>query len=154
MTVLLLFFLRSPSNTGGGFSRRGNIFPPRREFIFSDTHDLLRERPFELDLFENQLEAKYESKKGGRLGPGPNVTKELTILNRVIRLTDRGIEYEADPRRGERLLEVLGLDGGCKSIVTPWLESADRAVEGGDRLLCVDGHTAFRALAARANHLG
>ena len=56
----------------------------------------------ELDWFEAQLEAKYELKKGGRLGPGVDDCKELTVLNRVIRWTDKGLEYEADPRQGER----------------------------------------------------
>ena len=29
----------------------------------------------DIDWFENKLEAKYELKRGGRLGPGPNGTK-------------------------------------------------------------------------------
>ena len=47
----------------------------------------------EIEWFEEQLEAKYELKKGGRLGPGPDYVKTLTVLNRVIRWTDDGIEY-------------------------------------------------------------
>ena len=39
----------------------------------------------EIDWFERVLEEKYELKKGGRLGPGVDDTKELTVLNRVIR---------------------------------------------------------------------
>ena len=39
----------------------------------------------EIDWFEKILENKYELKKGGRLGPGAQDTKELTVLNRVIR---------------------------------------------------------------------
>ena len=74
----------------------------------------------EIDWFERLLEEKYELKKGGRLGPGIEDTKELTVLNRVIRWVDGGVEYEADPRQGERLLEGLGLDGeGCKPMATP-----------------------------------
>ena len=60
----------------------------------------------QLDWFEDELEKKYELKKGGRLCPGPKDAKELTILNRVIRWTEKGIEYEADPRQAERLLEA------------------------------------------------
>ena len=74
----------------------------------------------EIDWFETLLEAKYELKKGGRLGPGAQDCKELTVLNRVIRWVDTGVEYEADPRQAERLLEGLGLDGdGCKPMATP-----------------------------------
>ena len=60
----------------------------------------------QLDWFEDELEKKYELKKGGRLGPSPKDAKELTILNRVIRWTEKGIEYEATaggPRLGQWL---------------------------------------------------
>ena len=106
---------------------------------------------FELDCFENQLEAKYKLKKGGRVGPAPDDAKEFTILSRIIRWTERGIEYEADPRQGERLLEGLGLDERCKSTATPGLKPLIEQLKE-DKLLCgVDGHTALRLLAARAN---
>ena len=106
----------------------------------------------ELDWFEAELEGKYELKKGGRLGPGPNDTKELTVLNRVLRWTAEGIEYEADPRQGERLVEGLGLDSGCKSTATPGLKPMiEKLVD--DKVLSAEGHTLFRALAARANYL-
>ena len=106
----------------------------------------------ELDVFERQLEEKYELKKGGRLGPGRDDCKELTVLNRVIRWTDRGIEYEADPRQAERLIEGLNLDSGCKSTATPGLKLVlEKLLD--DKPLSSDAHTAFRALAARANYL-
>ena len=72
----------------------------------------------EQDWFESQLEAKYELKKGGRLGPGKDDAKEITVLNRVLRWTDKGVEYEAVPRQAERLFEGLGLDEGCKATAT------------------------------------
>jgi len=106
----------------------------------------------ELDWFEDKLEAKYELKKGGRLGPGPEDVKELTVLNRVIRWTESGVEYEADPRQCERLLEGLGLDDGCTSTATPGLKPIIEQLKD-DQPLDVDGHTEFRALAARANYL-
>ena len=106
----------------------------------------------ELDWFEDKLEAKYELKKGGRLGPGPEDVKELTVLNRVIRWTDSGVEYEADPRQCERLLEGLGLDDGCTSTATPGLKPIIEQLKD-DQPLDVEGHTEFRALAARANYL-
>ena len=106
----------------------------------------------ELDWFESRLEAKYGLKKGGRLGPGVNDCKELTVLNRVIRWTDKGLEYEADPRQGERLLEGLVLDDGCKSTATPGLKPLIEQLKE-DKLLSVDGHTEFRGIAARANYL-
>ena len=53
----------------------------------------------ELDWFEGMLRSHYELTVGGRLGPGPNDDKEATVLNRVIRWTPTGVEYEADPRQ-------------------------------------------------------
>ena len=73
-------------------------------------------------------------------------------MNRVIRWTDKGLEYEADPRQGERLLKGLGLDDGCKSTATPGLKPLIEQLKE-DKLLSVDGHTEFRGLAARANYL-
>ena len=106
----------------------------------------------ELDVFENQLEAKYELKKGGRLGPGPDDCKELTVLNRVIRWTSSGLEYEADPRQAEKLLESLGLDDGCKARATPGQKPIVDKLKD-DKPLTIEDHTMFRALAARANYL-
>ena len=106
----------------------------------------------ELDWFEDKLEARYELKKGGRLGPAPSDKKELSVLNRIIRWTDKGIEYEADPRQSERLLEGLGLDAGCNPTATPGLKAIVEQLKE-DKLLGTDNHTKFRALAARANYL-
>ena len=76
----------------------------------------------ELDWLELKLEAKYELRKGGRLGPGLKDAKELTVLNRILRWTDDGIEYEADPRQVEKLLEALHLDAGCNGAATPGIK--------------------------------
>ena len=104
----------------------------------------------ELDWFEDKLEAKYELKKGGRIGPGPDDVKELTVLNRVVRWTGDGVEYEADPRQCERLLEGLGLDDGCKWTATPGLKPLVEQLKE-DKLLDAEGHTEFGALAAQRN---
>ena len=90
---------------------------------------------------------------GGRLGPGPNDDKEATVLNRVIRWTPQGIEYEADPRQVERLLEEMDLDGdGVKGLVTPGTKMLAHQVES-ETELPESEHTKFRGLAARANFL-
>ena len=62
------------------------------------------------------------------------------------------MEYEADPRQGEKLLESLGLDNGCKATATPGLKPVIEMLKD-DKLLSRDSHTMFRALAARANYL-
>ena len=52
----------------------------------------------DLDWFESELEAKYELRKGGRIGPGKSDDKEGRVFNRIVRWTDDGLEYEAGPR--------------------------------------------------------
>ena len=76
----------------------------------------------------------------------------MIVLNRVLRWTDDVVEYEADPRQCERLLEGLGLDDGCTSTATPGLKPLVEQLKD-DKKLDVEGHTDFRALAARANYL-
>ena len=49
----------------------------------------------------------YELTVGGRLGPGPGDDKEATVLNRVVRWTQQGVEMEADPRQPAKLLRDL-----------------------------------------------
>ena len=61
------------------------------------------------------LESRYELKKGGRLGPGPNDAKEITVLNRVLRWTNDGLEYEADPRQSGKLVREVFLEGAKNS---------------------------------------
>ena len=107
----------------------------------------------ELDWLEAKLEAKYELRKGGRLGPGANDSKEFLVLNRAIRWTETGLEYEADPRQAERLLEGLTLSGAdCKSVATPGIKPlVEQLVD--DVVLPASALTGFRAQAARANYL-
>ena len=47
------------------------------------------------------LEAKSEIKLRSVLGPDASNSKEMTLLNRVVRYTERGLEYEADPMHVE-----------------------------------------------------
>ena len=44
------------------------------------------------------------------------------VLNQVVRWTNDGLEYEADPRQIERLIESQGLDDSCKTVVAPGLK--------------------------------
>ena len=74
------------------------------------------------------------------------------MLNRVLRYTPDGFEYEANPRQAEILLEGLSFDGNCNTAATPGLKLPTEQLvkhEG----LPASGHTEFRGLAARANYL-
>ena len=91
----------------------------------------------QVDWFEQTLNNTYEMKCVGRLGPGEKDDKEITVLDRVIRWTQKGLEYEADPRQSEKLLEEFELDDGCNTAATPGLKSLPQQLEA-DKPLCVD----------------
>ena len=64
-----------------------------------------------LDWFESELKKKYELTVGPRLGPGDGDAKEATVLNRVVRWTGEGLEYEANPRQAKKLIHEYGMEG-------------------------------------------
>ena len=73
------------------------------------------------------------------------------MLNRVIRWTQRGVEYEADPRQCEKLVSECGLEG-ANPVATPGVRASFEEVERDEPL---EPHlfSAFRGSAARANYL-
>ena len=76
-----------------------------------------------LDWYEKAVSAEYEISVGPRLGPAPEDEKQARVLNRVITWFDDRIEYEADPRQAERLIDELGLTG-ASAVVTPGVKLA------------------------------
>ncbi len=105
----------------------------------------------QLDWLKRELEQQYELKENYRIGPGPKDLKEGRILNRIIRWTKHGIEYEADPRQAERLIVDLGLEG-AKSVGTPGVKLTKEALAA-EKALEEEKHTTFRGIAARGNYL-
>ena len=74
----------------------------------------------QLDWFQQMMQGHHELTVGGRHGPGASDDKEATVSNRVIRWTEQGVEYKADPCQVERLLDEIELSGeGVKGVVTP-----------------------------------
>ena len=130
------------------------VFYNRERDLLCSVHgdDFTTRGPKEqLDWFEQKLAENYELKVGPRLGAGEHDAKEATVLNRVIRWTETGIELEADPRQIERLLQENGLEG-ANSVCSPGIRaSAAQVLE--DEALPDKYHTAFRAAAARANYM-
>ena len=104
-----------------------------------------------LDWFRTQLEKQYELTESARLGPGSDDDREARILNRVVRWTAKGLEYEADPRQCERLIRDMKLEG-CKTIGTPGVKVTAQQVAD-DEELSPDKASPFRAVAARGNYL-
>ena len=100
-----------------------------------------------LDWFESQLESHYELRKGSRFGPGLQDAQEGRVLNRISKWTDAGIDYEADPRQVEKLVECLDLEG-ANCVVTPGLEPLREQLDE-EQPLSQSEHTGFRGHAAR-----
>ena len=62
------------------------------------------------------LESKYKIKVEV-VGTGKDQVSEVRILNKVIRLTEQGVELEADPRHVELTIRALGLEDAKISTV-------------------------------------
>jgi histone deacetylase 1/2 len=105
----------------------------------------------EPDWYRQELEKTYELKEGARLGPGAKDDKESRMLNRVIRWTPEGIEYEADPRQTEQLVSDVSVSGS-KSVGTPGVKPTSEQIAA-DQELSVERQRPYRGVAARSNYL-
>ena len=88
---------------------------------------------------------KYKLKTD-TLGPDSQDLKELKILNKILRIHQRGVKVEADPRHAELVAEDLGLES-CKKVVTPGIKVS--VEKDGDEFLNAEAAKRYRRLAAR-----
>ena len=94
-----------------------------RTFIHGDEYVSAGDRKGLLWL-STQLEAKYEIKTT-MVSQEEKDQKTVRVLNRLVTLRANGdIEYEADPRHAERLIEELTKKDNLKAVVTPFLKAA------------------------------
>ena len=87
----------------------------------------------------------------GKLGPDILDDKSMTILNRCIEWTQKGIMYEADPRHVEILIKQMSLEE-TKPVVSPGTKGANLPDDQNPHLdpACA---TKFRQLIARCNFM-
>ena len=71
-----------------------------------------------LDRYERKMQEAFDVELRGRLGIGPNDVRELKLLNRIIKVDEEGLTYEADPRHTELLARALGFEN-CGHVSTP-----------------------------------
>jgi hypothetical protein len=95
----------------------------------------------------------YELKVKAVLGPGPKDDKEVEVLNRILKCTDDGYEYEADPKHREKILEAFGLEENSKELTVTGRASDSPSEESSDVELVGADASSFRAVAARLNYL-
>ena len=109
-----------------------------------------------LDEMEALLKSRYELKRIGTLGPGPEHDREIVFLNRIARvIVEDGkiaaFEVEADPRHVEIIVQELGLTGG-KSVDSPQVKAKDGKAEGSPLLSNTETRL-YRSLTMRAAYL-
>ena len=63
-----------------------------------------------------------------RLGVGCKGPNEIGILDRIVKVDDKGLDYEADPKRVNRLAESLGITI-ANSFCSPGVKNPDVARE-------------------------
>ena len=97
------------------------------------------------------IQDQYEVKVRGRLGPGRNDDKSMTILNRCLEWKEDVIHYEADPQHAAILIKELGVQKS-KPAVTPGKKMPTLSDEQNPYLNPPDS-TKFRSLTARCNFI-
>ena len=105
----------------------------------------------DLQWLKESLEAKYDLKTQV-LGPGPNDCSEVRVLNRILRWTSEGVEYEADPRHAEIVLQDMKAKGR-RPVATPGMTGKKDATDEEDQEMSDQQATCYRAVTARCNFL-
>lgn len=106
----------------------------------------------DLDWFEKEIAGRKEVKLRGRRGNSKGDHQEVKLLNRAMRITQEGVEVEADPRHAELIIKELGLAGG-RSASTPAVRRTKTQEEEEDVELDAQRSKIFKSAAARANYL-
>ena len=101
---------------------------------------------------EGELMRAYEM-TSEILGPEPGLRKKISILNRTIRWTEAAIEYEADGRHDDIIIEECEALSS-KPMKTPGVvETSLRGEREFHEPLTEQDSSRFRAVAARINYL-
>ena len=61
----------------------------------------------ELAWYGDGLRAAFGIKVKGHLGESDDCENEPRVLNRIVRIDDQGLRWEADPRHAEMLLDAI-----------------------------------------------
>lgn len=102
--------------------------------------------------FRAALEKRFKIKTQLVGTGGGEETKEARVLNRVLRVTEHGWEFEPDPRHTDMLIAGLGLQE-AKPVNTPGEEEKRWENEENEEELAPAQAKAFRGYAARLNYM-
>ena len=123
-------------------SRRDENPGPRRRF-----HG--RRQRLGAQVRGRSLPEQVKNQSKGILGSDLHDMKAMTILNRIVEWTDARIQYEADPRHVDLIIEELGLENANGSDVT----GSKVDINETDTELDHEDACRFRSTAARLNFL-
>ena len=101
--------------------------------------------------FLEKLESRFEIKTSV-IGTGVGEVQEARVLNRILRITSNGWEYEPGQRHAEMIVEHLGLKE-AKAVDTPTEEEKQWEAEEDAQELSPDRQKNFRSVAARCNYI-
>ena len=102
--------------------------------------------------FRRVLEERFKIKTKLVGAAGGEEETEARVLNRVVRITAQGWEYEPDPRHVEMLIDGLALRN-AKSVNTPGEDEKKWEADENQEELSSAQAKAFRGHAARLNYL-
>ena len=96
--------------------------------------------------FKNKLEGRFDIKTK-IIGQGEGEDREARVLNRIIRVTPDGWEYEPDQRHADILIQAMNLSG-AKGVKAPGEDEKNWEMSENDQAVDAKEETHFRALAA------
>ena len=130
-----------------------NFYHPDRDLVLTVHGDdfIVSGPEEELNWLTATLRSRWDVTVS-MLGPDTHQSQEVSILNRSIRWTANGLEYEADQRHVRVVLEQLELQDS-KPVTTPFGPQEQGCPRDEGELLCGAEATKFRAIVARLNYL-
>ena len=109
-----------------------------------------------LEWFRNKLEAEFEIKTT-IIGWKDNMENEMRALNRILRIVEDGVEYEADQRHAKLVIKQMALET-TNPVMTPVDEEIETKFmddQGRDMQdVCDREHSVlYKSVGARLNYL-
>jgi hypothetical protein len=98
------------------------------------------------------MKSWFEVKVRAMLGPDDEDDKEVILLGRIARWLEDKVEWEADPKHREKVLEYSGMDEGTRALNCNG-EKNVKEEDGDEEELEKDAATVYRGLAARLNFM-
>ena len=106
----------------------------------------------DLKWIREKMKSWFEIKVRAMLGSDVKDDKEVTILGRIVRWGESGIEYEADPKHRKKILEYFGFEDNARRLSSNG-EKSEKEEEWEFEDLGKEEATVYRGLAARLNYM-